>query len=282
MFRPARQEVDLTAPVCPGYLEGADRNSRPGPVSPPSGRHAAEYLLVARCVFFPGGRGPHDHRYPVPGSWTPFPTIRLRGPAQPGSGAGVDAAQVSVLRGENLAAGHRSGGNSCRVLPAGRFLVPADTGRRGGYSADAVRIPGSRRCPSADLRIRAGQRDALVGGRRVAGRHELDVVDEEAHPAPRRTQPDRQGSGHRAQRPPVLPAGRPPAVQTAGLRDGAPRVVVLPRPDLRGHQPASTERSYAVGPWPYQTSVAGAVVAERENIRLPGAAVRIPAGRASE
>ena len=43
----------MTAPVCAGYLGGADRNSRPGPVSPPSGRHAAEYLLIARCVFFP-------------------------------------------------------------------------------------------------------------------------------------------------------------------------------------------------------------------------------------
>src|SRR5688500_3034238 len=60
-----------------------------------------------------------------------------------------------------------------------------------GLNLYPVRIPRARGLSPADLRIRPGERPQRAGARVVGGRHQLQLVDEQAQPTSR--EPDKIG-----------------------------------------------------------------------------------------
>ena len=79
------------------------------------------------------------------------------------------------------------GGAAHRVDPAGRLLAAAADRRSARADLHPVRLPRPRGIAPADPRFGPGQRPDRPGAGHRVRRHQLRLVDEQAHPAPRQS-----------------------------------------------------------------------------------------------
>ena len=226
--------VDVAAQ--PGHLRQADVGR--GPAAPQRARAPAAGPAVRRAA---GRAGHAAARHARPGAGQPGTERlgagaldgdqghRLDRPAVPGPGAPAAPAgrQRMVARPARRAGGpgqdehqhpHRAGLG--RRGGSGRLLVRAAGRGVPGRCVRPARLPRARSRAPADLPHPAGQRRGRAGARRRADRAELRLVDRQAQPAPRASQPARPRSrpehrGDRVHRPPgrgpprPAPAARP-------------------------------------------------------------------------
>ena len=96
---------------------------------------------------------------------------------------------------QRAGAGPRGCGH--RDDPARRLLAATADGRCARRDLHPAGLPRPRGLPSADLRVGQGQRPLRSGAGHGARRDQLLLVDEQALPAPRQPEQDRQGPRHR-------------------------------------------------------------------------------------